>query len=621
MKPPHSVPISYILPGWLRTPVLPIEVGTEVRVIFPAFLLAVALVVAARLLGEGLGQFVSLLGYGFGCTAMGSIAAGRDFVHRTVGSILSLPCSRTRIWWTRLWVSLAGMVPLAALAGLSWQQFPGVSAHDSLSAILVLVAPVLSGLLVAPWLTLLCRSPLAGTVFTAALPFVFWMLSELVAVARFGFDYSSSSETVGFKVGVMGLMLLAHWVAGAFFGWRKFLRLEAIEGRVGELHLPRWLSRRRPAKPIARSSAPGRPFWQLVKKELRLQQIAFGTTGLFLLVWLGAWLIHRLRPELSSAFMDLGTFLFVGLLSLLIGAVASSEERQLGTAEWQILLPVAARKQWMVKVATVFGLTVLLAALLPVSTLYQLSWGNEFKDGWTSLATAFSGVALALTTMSLYISSTCNHALKAMLVSLPASVGMLAAIGIVVERFDRLPRWYARVFDGEVGVWQGLAASLPLLLLLGLFLLTLHFALVNHRFAERNPGRIWRQAGTLVAYIALSAAATIDLFFLLAEDRSTGQAQTGAPSASAAPGMPAVIPPGADPDMMKRYGLLPKNTPVRIATNMSEHPQVPAPNPGPGTSTTTQLPPRLNVEMMKRYGLQPPNAPAKPAPHSLYPAE
>src|SRR6266540_3505939 len=119
MKPPRSVPISYVLPDWLRAPVLPIFVGTEIRAIVPAWLLAMLLIAVAPLLGLGNwpGHIAITLGYGLGCAALGSIAAGHDFMHRTFGMILSLPVSRERLWWTRLCVALAGMTILALLAG------------------------------------------------------------------------------------------------------------------------------------------------------------------------------------------------------------------------------------------------------------------------------------------------------------------------------------------------------------------------------------------------------------------------------------------------------------------------------------------------------------------------
>src|SRR5204862_543656 len=93
--------------------------------------------------------------------------------------------------------------------------------------------------------------------------------------------------------------------------------------------------------PAPRPCQPGHPFGKLLKKELRLQQMALLVAGMFLLVWISLWEVHRLQPEFSSAFIDVGTLLYVGLLSLVIGSVASAEERQLGTAEWPVLMPEA----------------------------------------------------------------------------------------------------------------------------------------------------------------------------------------------------------------------------------------------------------------------------------------
>src|SRR5207247_2293166 len=278
------------------------------------------------------------------------------------------------------------------------------------------------------------------------------------------------------------------------------------------LHLPRWPSRQSPAKSVARSPKRCHPIWHLVKKEMRLQTTAFATMGLFLLIGFLLWMVHQFRPDLDSAYIDIPTFLYVGLVSLLIGAVASAEERQLGTAEWQILLPMAARTQWAVKVGTVLGLAVLLAAFLPAYLVHRVSWGNEFKDGVLPQAIPFAGFATALATMSLYISSVCNSGLKAMLISLPAAVGSLALTGRATEKI------HAALRSGEayVGatIWTRLAEWVSLLLLAGLFALALRFAFVNHRSAERGASRICRQLGCLIAYAALGTAVSYLLTFI-----------------------------------------------------------------------------------------------------------
>ena len=55
---------------------------------------------------------------------------------------------------------------------------------------------------------------------------------------------------------------------------------------------------------------------------------------------------------------------------MLIGSSASAGERQMGTLEWQVLLPIAVWKQWAVKVGVVLGLAVVLALGLPMMLLY-----------------------------------------------------------------------------------------------------------------------------------------------------------------------------------------------------------------------------------------------------------
>ncbi|HKS36112.1 MAG TPA: ABC transporter permease [Verrucomicrobiae bacterium] len=420
---------------------------------------------------------------------------------------------------------------MALLVGMQIHFFrqPRLPTRDLIWALTIFFSPVLSGLLVAPWLTLLCRSLLAGIVFTASLPFLFLIMGEFAAQVRFGIGHGTSPETENFKAGVIGLMLLAHWVAGGYLGWRRFMRLEAIEGPIGELHLPRWLRSRSPTTSVALKPKRRHPLWQLLKKELRLQKIVFVTAGLFVVIVLTLWTIHQLRLDLDSAFVDITTVFFIGVVSMLIGAVASAEERQLGTAEWQVLLPMAARQQWAVKVATVLGLAVILAAFLPACVLDRVSWGNEVKAELPSLAIYFAGFAAALATIGLYFSSLCNSGLKAMLISLPAGVGIQWLIGIVRNHHDDGLQAH-RAYFGP-GPWDWLVTSLPPVLLVGLFLLTLRFAFSNHRSAERSVGRIWRQLGCLIAYVALSAALCYNVLFLYpAADRDNQEEAQSPPS-------------------------------------------------------------------------------------------
>ena len=59
----------------------------------------------------------------------------------------------------------------------------------------------------------------------------------------------------------------------------------------------------------------------------------------------------------------------LALVPILAGALASAEERRLGTLEWQVLQPTATWKQWLIKATVVIALSVVVS-LLPVVLLY-----------------------------------------------------------------------------------------------------------------------------------------------------------------------------------------------------------------------------------------------------------
>jgi hypothetical protein len=125
--------------------------------------------------------------------------------------------------------------------------------------------------------------------------------------------------------------------------------------------------------------------------------------------------------------------MFTGLhgfvVALFAGALASAEERGLGTLEWQALLPYPVWRAWAVKVATMFGLVLVLALGLPV----LLSFAGPVAGEWRAapvvrMSWGINGVhwfflwGAALVAVSLYVSSLCTSALRALLVSFPVVV-------------------------------------------------------------------------------------------------------------------------------------------------------------------------------------------------------
>lgn len=209
-------------------------------------------------------------------------------------------------------------------------------------------------------------------------------------------------------------------VLSAVAGWRLFMRLEAIDGRDADVNWPSWLRSaitREDRDTLARARRTN-PLWLLVKKELRIQQLSFVVAGINVLIWLGLAVLGRFE-DASRPVLEAIVVLYGGLLAILIGALASAEERRMGTLEWQTLLPVTAWRQFVVKTAVALGLSLALAFALPV----LMAQGELGVSLW------HAGAVLLLTIGSLLVSSLCGSGLKAMAVSGPALFVVVVLLG------------------------------------------------------------------------------------------------------------------------------------------------------------------------------------------------
>lgn len=383
-------------------------VAKEIRALslpFVACLAAMAAAVAGRQFAE-----FDIPAYILGAAALGALSIGHEYSHRTVALLLSQPVPRQRLLLVKLGVLAATLVALWVAGNLLL--FRGERVTESVRLGFTLL-PLVGGLCVAPWLTMLCRSPIAGTVFTVGLPGVLLTVSQLLYVAAYG-----RVPPTEFELAVVWRGTLTCCAVGAIMTWRLFMRLEAIDGPGPNVHLPHWLRWRAAESVMAPALTRPHPIWLLVKKELRLQQMAFAVVGVSVLGWFT--LVSSLRvTRIDDVFIALA---FVGgaLIAMLIGSLASADERQLGTLEWQLLLPVATWKQWTVKVATTLGLALLLSLGVP-ALLAAITPGLSMPRGRPQLQLA--GVVTLLTVSSLYVSSLSTSGLRALLVSLPVIVG------------------------------------------------------------------------------------------------------------------------------------------------------------------------------------------------------
>ena len=116
-------------------------------------------------------------------------------------------------------------------------------------------------------------------------------------------------------------------------------------------------------------------------------------------------------------------------LAISIGSLASAEERQLGTLEWQTLLPSPAWQQWAVKVSVTFGLALLLGVGLP-ALLHGLDGAKDYAglQMWRTVVPLF----VLLTAISLYLSTLCRTAVGALVVSFP-TIAATFILGTIIR--------------------------------------------------------------------------------------------------------------------------------------------------------------------------------------------
>ena len=366
------------------------------------------------------------------------------------------------------------------------------------------LVPVLCGLFLAPWLTMACRSPIAGTVFALAIPAALLAAGELIGVSVYG--YGPVMEA--FRLQFVWIGTLAFCGIGGAMTWRMFTRLEAIDGGSDEVRLQHWVRLGSDAGSAVAQLTRRNAVWLLVTKELRLQQMPFVLAALYALIWMIAASSTRWVTDSAYIYaLGTGTIAYAGLLSMLIGSSASAAERQMGTLEWQVLLPIAAWKQWAVKVGVVLGLTLILALGLPIVLTAALSM--FVRDNAVSFNQVEAPLIMVplLATGSLYVSSLCRSGLWALLMSIPAVVASVMFLQFAWERVGIAVYHAVRQFtEGPMPRYRPMYFLPPrafgYLLIGSVIAIAVRFALINHRSADHPAKRVWMQVIVMAAFVA-----------------------------------------------------------------------------------------------------------------------
>lgn len=475
------------------TRLLPADVEKEFRALALPWLAAAAAIVLGSA-GVPLINGFEVGAYFLGVSVLGGLAMGQEYSNRTLGAFLTLPVQRQRMFVVKLGV-LA--ILLVALDAIMWTSSGDVRAIANREPGLLML-PTLCALFVAPWLTMWSRSALAGAVLAGGLPGTVFVATQLAVYWMTGDVLNEAS--------VLKTTTPIVCAVGAIVSWRMFMRLEAIDGGGRDLRLPSWSSAA--IDTVTRHN----PAWLLIKKEIGLQQITLALSGVLVAGWMVAMTLRDRVDHMADIF-NIMTLFYAGSMALMIGAIASAEERQFGTHEWQALLPMSAARQWRIKVVVVLALTLILSVLLP-SVLMTFMGDSRWRLPLMAPG-ALVGAGVAAT-LGLYFSSLTTSSVRALVIAVPAiALGFLP--GVRLNSWEEARRffygtWLRVLYEAGYSSlsYAGRArvsSGIELLLAVAFIAMVLRFALTNHRSAAPIGPHLWRQG--LAIGLCLSAAAFI----------------------------------------------------------------------------------------------------------------
>jgi hypothetical protein len=465
----------------------------EVRALLYIWVACVLTLAAATILSEPITLVVGGLATVFGLITLGAQSFGHEYTHRTLPQLLAQPIDRRRVYLIKYGV-LALMVVMLAM--LAWRVRVGTSLvpRNWREAELILLATA-CGLFIAPWLTLVCRSVLAGAVFTIAVPGVLAIAGDVAGGILYGFDRAADIDRFKYLVLWRGMIVICAVALVASF--RTFMRLEATEGRGADLQLPQRIGTSTDALVLRRRH----PIRLLIGKEIRLQQISFVVVGLYIATWLVVSWLERSNPATRIVPLELLSFLYSALLSLLIGALSSAEERQYGTLEAQRLLPIPAWQQWVVKAGMAIGLAVLFASILPLALTYVSPTSERLVPAFVMIWWLQTlAMSLTMVTIGLYVSTLSSSGVRALVASFPAAIGLF-----VFVQFAAWLIWLValRAFG------RGFVAA-PDVTWIPVFVawcsVVCWYGYYNHQSTDRSPRRIAGQVLVILAWTVVLLA-------------------------------------------------------------------------------------------------------------------
>jgi ABC-type transport system involved in multi-copper enzyme maturation permease subunit len=430
-----------------------------------------ALAAAAWWSGRG-DQPLILLIYLNGVTILGAIAFGHEYSHHTMAVTLMQPVSRARIYLSKMSVLTVTVLMLAIATSVAARPWLSAIAMGSATALGI---PLLGALGTAPFMSMIARSTIAGVFLTYGLNGA--VMTGLILIAPLSMAPGSSVRDHAFDA-MPAALAAAHGVM-LVLTWRYFMRLEAVDAPVELKGFARFGTA---------SAARHRRVWgALISKELHLQQVTvFMTAGLAAL-WVMIAVLTRVVPAWSTFPVGAMALVYVNSFAAIVGVTAIALEQRAGTHAMQLLQPVAAWQQWLVKILVAFTVSMVCGFILPVlaATLVHTEVTGE-------IAARMVMLAMFLVVAGVYLATLSTYPVIGVAMALPIALALGRLLQVVADLLRSPTASGPRAF---LPGWALFFSSPVPVAILGAFILWLAF--VNYSSDEPKLMRSLLQFGAI----------------------------------------------------------------------------------------------------------------------------
>jgi hypothetical protein len=320
-------------------------------------------------LGRDVFEFAIMIGAFLGIPLLAILPIGAEFQHRTFTLALAQPVARETIWRQKLILSFAAVLlpALLYLAGL--RSRPNM---DQIGWLWLFVVAVASASGAIFW-TLVARSTIGGLALNYCVPGLI-QVSWMYIADRLGVLNAQDQVSRTYFWGTGG-MVLAYSATVIWLGRRKLLTYQATEGmQAGETVIPGAQLIPGFITDIFRSRPRG-AILNLVRREFHLLRVVWALCLLSTVAVLSVLALHVPKHQTAAETVAIALAgILCGLIAMLSGTLSLGEEKNWGTHEWHMTVPVATSTQWLVKLLTALFTGVVAGALVPMSVLLIAGW-------------------------------------------------------------------------------------------------------------------------------------------------------------------------------------------------------------------------------------------------------